>query len=132
MDVSAKQLVTLFKETISIQQPDTLGGSAESIGSYYKMTRQFATMANMYQDLIPENYDVLSILELADFILDLEVAEFQKIANNLPFILNGFILQDKTTSYPEADVDPSWESTIAMLSKNLPDEIDLTDSSQVF
>ncbi len=130
MDVSAKQLVTLFKETINIQQPNTLGGSAESIGSYYKMTRQFATMANMYQDLIPEKYAVSSILELADFILDLKVEEFQKIANNLPFILDGFILQDKTTSYPEADVDPSWEPTIAMLSKSLPDRIDLTDSSQ--
>ena len=45
------------------------------------MTRQFATMANMYQDLIPEKYDVLSILELAAFILDLKVEEFQEIAN---------------------------------------------------
>jgi hypothetical protein len=80
--------------------------------------------------LIPEEYDVLSILELADFILDLKLEEFQKIANNLPFILDGFILQDKTRSYPEADVDPSWEPAIAMLSKKLPDEIDLTDSSQ--
>ena len=130
MDISAKQLVPLFKETINFQQPNTLEGSAESIRNYYKMTRQFATMANTYQDLIPEKYDVLSILELADFILALKFEEFQKIANNLPFILDGFILQDKTTSYQKADVDPSWETTIAMLSKNLPDEIDLTDSSQ--
>ncbi len=130
MDVSAKQLVALFKETINFPQPNTLEGSVESIRNYYKMIRQFATMANIYQDLIPEEYDVLSILELADFILDLKFEEFQKIANNLPFILDGFILQDKTTSYPEADVDASWEPTIAMLSKNLPDEIDLTDSSQ--
>ena len=130
MDVSAKQLVTLFKEAINFSEPNSLGGSEESIRNYYKMTRQFATMANIYQDLVPEEYDVLSILELADFILDLKFEEFQKIANNLPFLLDGFILQDKTTSYPEADVDPSWEPAIAMLSKNLPDEIDLTDSSQ--
>jgi hypothetical protein len=32
----------------------------------YKMIRQFATMANIYQDLIPEKYYVLSILELSD------------------------------------------------------------------
>ncbi|MBC2724653.1 MAG: hypothetical protein HGJ97_18680, partial [Desulfosporosinus sp.] len=125
MDVSAKQLVTLFKEAINFSQPETLGGSAESIRNYYKMTQQFATMANTYQDLIPEEYDVLSILELADFILDLKLEEFQKIANNLPFLFDGFILQNKTTSYQKSDVDPFWEPTIAMLSKNLPDEIDL-------
>jgi len=130
MDVSAKQLVSLFKESISFPQPNTLDGSVESIRNYYKMIRQFATMANIYQDLIPEKFDHLSILELADFILDLKLEEFQKIGNNLPFILDGFILQDKTTSYPEAGVDPSWEPTIAMLSKNLPDKIDLTNSNQ--
>jgi hypothetical protein len=130
MDVSAKQLVSLFKESINIPQPNTIDGSVESIRNYYKMIRQFATMANIYQDLIPEKYDDLSILELADFILDLKLEEFQKIGNNLPFILDGFILQDKTTSYPEADVDPSWEPTIAMLSKNLPNKIDLTNSNQ--
>ena len=130
MDVSAKQLVSLFKESISFPQPNTLDGSVESIGNYYKMIRQFATMANIYQDLIPEKYDDLSILELADFILDLKLGEFQKIGNNLPFILDGFILQDKTTSYPKADVDPSWEPTIAMLSKKLPDKIDLTNTNQ--
>ena len=130
MDVSAKQLVSLFKESINFPQPNTLDGSVESIRNYYKMIRQFATMANIYQDLMPEKYDDLSILELADFILDLKLEEFQKIGNNLPFILDGFILQDKTTSYPEADVDPSWEPTIAMLSKNLPNKIDLTNSNQ--
>jgi hypothetical protein len=130
VDVSAKQLVTLFKEAIRFPQPNTLEGSVESTKNYYKMIRQFATMANIYQDLIPEKYDILSILELAEFILDLKSEEFLKIANNLPQILDGFILQDKTTSYPEADVDPSWEPTIARLSKNLPDEIDLTASGQ--
>ena len=130
MDVSAKQLVSLFKESINIPQPNTLNGSVESIRNYYKLIRQFAAMANIYQDLIPEKYDDLSILELADYILDLNLEEFQKIGNNLPFILDGFILQDKTKSYPESDVDPSWEPTIDMLSKNLPDKIDLTNSNQ--
>ena len=130
MDVSAKQLVGLFKESINFPQPNTLDGSVESIRNYYKMIRQFATMANIYQDLIPEKYDDLSILELADYILDLNLEEFQKIGNNLPSILDGFILQDKTKSNPESDVDPSWEPTIDMLSKNLPDKIDLTNSNQ--
>ena len=130
MDVSAKQLVSLLKESINLPHPNTLNGSEESIRNYYKMIQQFATIANLYKDLIPEKYDDLFILELADFILDLKFEEFQKIGNNLPFILDGFILQDKTTSYPEADVDPSWETTIAMLSKNLPDKIDLTNSYQ--
>jgi len=107
MDVSAKQLVSLFKKAINFPQPNTLDGSVESIRSYYKMIQQFATMADIYQDLIPEKYDNLSILKLADFILELKLDDFQKIANNLPFLLSGFILQDKTTSYPEADVDPS-------------------------
>ena len=130
MDVSAKQLVSLFKESINIPQPNTLDGSVESVRNYYKMIRQFATMANIYQDLIPEKYDDLSILELADYILDLNLEEFQKIGNNLPFILDGFILQDRTKTYPKSDVDPSWEPTIDMLSKNLPDKIDLTNSNQ--
>jgi len=130
MGVSAKQLVSLFKKAINFPQPNRLDGSVESIRNYYKMIQQFATMADIYQDLIPEKYDDLSILELADFILELKLEDFQKIANNLPFLLSGFILQDKTTSYPEADVDPSWGQTIAVLSKYLPDKIDLTDSSQ--
>ena len=130
MDVSTKQLVRLFKESISFSQPDTLGGSVESIGNYYKMIQQFATMAKLYQDLIPEKYDDVSILELADFILDLTLEDFQKIGNNLPSLLEGILLQNKTKPYPKADIDPSWESTIARLSKNLPDKIDLTDSNQ--
>ncbi len=130
MDVSAKQLVALFKEAINSLQPNTLEGSLESVSSYFKMIRQFATMAKLYQDLIPDEYDVLPILELADYILGLRREEFQRIANNLPFILDGFILHEKTTSYPEADVDPSWEPLIAKLSKNLPAEIDLTESGQ--
>ena len=130
MDESAKQLVILFKEAKSLRQPNTLEGSVESIGNYYKMIQQFATMAKTYQDLMPEEYDVLSILELADFILDLNLEEFQTIANNLPFIMDGVILQDKTIAYPKSDVDSSWEPVITALSKKLPNKIDLTDSSQ--
>ncbi len=129
MSVSVKQLVTLFKKAINSPEQKTLGGSLESIKSYYKMTQQFASMAHIYQDLIPIKYDSSSILGLADFILKLKFEEFLKIANNLPFLLDGVIIHDKTTSYSEADVDPSWEFTIAMLSQSLPDEIDLNDRS---
>ncbi|MBW2072969.1 MAG: hypothetical protein JRI89_17205, partial [Deltaproteobacteria bacterium] len=79
---------------------------------------------------IPPEYDVSSILALADFILSLEFAEFLKIAVNLPLLVDGIILQDKTASLPEAEIDLSWETTIEELSRRLPDEIDLTDSSQ--
>jgi hypothetical protein len=48
VDVSAKQLVALFKEAINLSQPNTLEGSVESISNYYKMIRQFATMATLY------------------------------------------------------------------------------------
>ena len=128
--VSAKQLVALFEDAINIQQPNTLGGSTESLKSYYKMIQQFATIAHTYQDLIPDEYDTSSILEFSDFILGLKFKEFQKIANNLPLLLDGVVLQDKTASDPEVAIDPSWETTVAVLSQNLPDEIDLTDSNQ--
>jgi len=130
MSVSVKQLVTLFKKAINSPEQKIPGGSLESIRSYYKMIQQFASMAHIYQDLIPKKYDSSSILALAGFIIKLNFEEFLKIANNLPFILDGVVMQDMTRSYSEADVDPSWESTIDMLSQNLPDEIDLTDSSQ--
>ena len=128
--MSAKQLVALFEDAINIQQPNTLGGSTESLKSYYKMIQQFATIAHTYQDLIPDEYDTSSILEFSDFILGLKFKEFQKIANNLPLLLDGVVLQDKTASDPEVAIDPSWETTVAVLSQNLPDEIDLTDSNQ--
>ncbi len=128
--MSAKQLVALFEDAINIQQPNTLGGSTESLKSYYKMIQQFATIAHTYQDLIPDEYDTSSILEFSDFILGLKFKEFQKIANNLPLLLDGVVLQDKTASDPEVAIDPSWETTVAVLSQNLPDEIDLTDNSQ--
>ena len=128
MSVSVKQLVNLFKKAINSPEQKIPGGSLESIRSYYKMIQQFASMAHIYQDLIPKKYDSSSILALAGFIIKLNFEEFLKIANNLPFMLDGVVMQDMTRSYSEADVDPSWEPTIAMLSKNLPDEIDLTDS----
>ncbi len=128
--MSAKQLVALFEDAINIRQPNTLGGSTESLKSYYKMIQQFATIAHTYQDLIPDEYDTSSILEFSDFILGLKFKEFQKIANNLPLLLDGVVLQDKTASDPEVAIDPSWETTVAVLSQNLPGEIDLTDSNQ--
>jgi len=128
--VSAKRLVALFEDAINIQQPNTLGGSTESLKSYYKMIQQFAGMAHTYRELIPEGYDISSILELSDYVLDLKFEDFQKIASNLPLLLDGVILQDKIASYSEEDVDPSWEPTVTILSQNLPDEIDLTDSNQ--
>ena len=91
MKVSANQLVTLFKKAINSPEQKTLGGSLESIRSYYKMIQQFASMAHIYRDLIPEEYDSSSILGLADFILNLKFEEFLKIANNLPFILDGVV-----------------------------------------
>ena len=81
--VSAKQLVALFEDAINVQQPNTLGGSTESLKSYYKMIQQFAATAHTYRDLIPDQYDASSIFELIDFILDLKLEEFQKIANTL-------------------------------------------------
>ena len=45
--VSAKQLVVLFEDAINVQQPNTLGGSIESLKSYYKMIQQFASMAHL-------------------------------------------------------------------------------------
>jgi hypothetical protein len=130
MDVSVKQLITFFKKAINLQRPNTLRGSAESLRSYYDMIQQFATMASTYQNLIPEGYNASPILEIADFVLNLKFEEFEKIANNLPLLLDGFVLQDTTEYYSQENVDPSWEPWIVMLSKNLPDEIDLTDSSQ--
>ena len=128
--MSAKQLVALFEDAINIQQPNTLGGSTESLKSYYKMIQQFASMAHTYRDLIPDQYDTSSIFELIDFILDLNLQEFQKIANTLPSLLDGVILQDKTLFDSEVVIDPSWEIIVAALSENLPSEIDLTDNSQ--
>ena len=129
-NISSKQLVPLLREAIILQKPNTLKGSVESTRSYYEMIQQFAAMAHTYQDLIPEEYDVSSILELSDFILGLTFEEFQKIANNLPLLLDGVVLQDKTAFDSEGNTEPSWEARVTQLSQNLPDEIDLTDNSQ--
>jgi hypothetical protein len=128
--VSPGQLLYLLKEAIGSQLPGILGGSIESTKSYYEMIQQFAAMAHTYQSLIPEDYDVPSILELSDFVLDLKFEEFQKIANNLPLLLDGVVLRDKTVLDSAVDTDPSWETTVALLSQPLPEEIDLTDRSQ--
>jgi hypothetical protein len=129
-NISTKNLVALLKEAITFQLSNTLEGSVESTRSYYEMIQQFAAMAHTYRGLIPDHYDTSSILELIEFILDLKFEEFQKIANALPSLLDGVILQDKTLFDSEVAVDPSWEITVAGLSENLPSEIDLTDNSQ--
>ncbi len=129
-NISTKELVFLLKEAITFQLPNLLEGSVESTRSYYEMIQQFAATAHTYRDLIPDQYDASSIFELIDFILDLKLEEFQKIANTLPSLLDGVILQDKTLFDSEVAVDPSWEITVAELSENLPGEIDLTDNRQ--
>ena len=129
-NISTKELVFLLKEAITFQLPNLLEGSVESTRSYYEMIQQFAATAHTYRYLIPDQYDASSIFELIDFILDLKLEEFQKIANTLPSLLDGVILQDKTLFDSEVAIDPSWEITVAALSENLPGEIDLTDNSQ--
>jgi len=129
-DIPVKQLLLLFEKAIRLSEPDRLGGSSESLKSYFKMSRQFASMAHRYQDSIPEGYDFPAILKLADYVLKLKFDEYEKIANNLPGILDGVVLEDKTARFPKASIDDSWETAVVSLSENLPNEIDLTDSSQ--
>lgn len=128
--ISVKALISLFQEAVRLDQPDTLGGSLESLESYYKMNRQFATMARKYRSLISSEFDSDAILILADYVLNLELEEFKKIANNLPFLLNGSVFQENTAPFTEADIDPLWEPVVAALSTALPEKIDLTDSGQ--
>ncbi|MBW1869896.1 MAG: hypothetical protein JRI73_11580 [Deltaproteobacteria bacterium] len=129
-EISVKTLISLLQEAIRLDQPDTLGGSLESLESYHKMNQQFATMAQNYRGLIPSEFDSDAILMLADYVLNLELAKFKKIANNIPFLLDGAVLQEKTAPFAEADVDPRWKPVVAELSEKLPDKIDLTDSGQ--
>ena len=129
-NISSKQLVSLLEEAITLQLAETLEGSTESARSYYQMIQQFADMAQTYQELVTREYDASSILELSNLILDLKFEEFQKIANNLPSLLDGVALQHKTTFDSDMDTDPSWAAKVALISQRLPDEIDLTDTRQ--
>lgn len=129
-EVSVETLISLFQEAIQLDASDTLGGSLESLESYHKMNRQFAEMAQRYRDLIPSDFDSDAIITLADYVLNLELTEFKNIANNIPFLLNGSVLQEKTPPFAEADIDPLWKPAVAELLKKLPDRIDLTDSDQ--
>lgn len=124
--ISAKTLLSLLKKARQMNQPDSLAGSTESLESYYNMNRQFARMARKFRHLIPADFDSNAILTLADYVLNLEIQDFKKIANNLPSILGGSVLKEKTTPYAEADIDPSWKSTVDALSTTLPEKIDLT------
>ena len=128
--ISAKTLLSLVKKALQLDQPDTLGGSVESLESYYKMNRQFAAMARKFRHLIPAKFDTDAILSLADYTLNLEFQEFKKIANNLPSLLDGSVLKEKAIPFTEENTDPSWKSAVDALSIKLPENIDLTDSHQ--
>ena len=105
--ISVKALISLFQEAVRLDQPDTLGGSLESLESYYKMNRQFAAMARKYRPLISSELDSDSILILADYVLNLELEEFKKIANNLPFLLNGSVFQENSAVQAHTP-EPRW------------------------
>lgn len=94
------------------------------------MIRQFARIAAAYRNLIPKQYSGSSVSELGQFILDLTFEDFQKMAGNLPLVLEGVALPDETAVIPASKMDPTWEDAVRALSKTLPDEIDLTDTSQ--
>ena len=129
-EISVKTLLSLSKKARHLNQPETLGGSAESLESYYNMIRQFAAIAQKFRHLIPADFDSDAILTLADYLLNMEIKDFKKIANNLPSLLDGSILNEKSTVYAEADIDPSWGSAVDALSTALPEKIDLTEYHQ--
>ena len=129
-ETSAKTFLSLLKKATQMDKPNTLGGSLESLTSYYKMTKQFAAMARKYRSLISSEFDSEAILRLADYVLDLELEKFKKIANNLPILIDGTVQQEKTAPFAEKNIDPLWEPAVIALSKALPDKIDLTDNSQ--
>jgi len=128
--ISAKTLLSLFKQALRLDRQNTLGGSVESLESYYNMNKQFAAMARKYKHLIPAEIDTDAILALADYTLNLELQEFKKIATNLPSLLDGSVLEEKAIPFAEGSIDPNWGSTVDALSITLPDKIDLTDNHQ--
>lgn len=102
----------------------------ESWHSYYRMIKQFAALADSYQNPIPAENRVSSTGQLSSFLLELNLEEFKRIAGNLRPMLGSADLSDDMD--PPADVKEisAWESIIGSLSEKLPDEIDLTESSQ--
>ena len=72
-EISVKTLLSLSKRARHLNQPETLGGSAESLESYYKMIRQFAAIAQKFRHLIPADFDSDAILTLADYLLNMEI-----------------------------------------------------------
>lgn len=131
LETSTEQLISLMDKAIHLQPLETLGGSIESLKSYYQMIRNFATMAGSYQHLIPGQCNISSILKLSDFLLDLDLEKFKRLSSNLPRMLDAEIPPTWTTLVDrEAPGSSSWESIICRIDKMLPPEIDLTDSSQ--
>ena len=68
--------------------------------------------------------------QLSSFLLDLNLEEFKRIAENLWPMLGSADLSDDMDSPADATEISAWESIIGRLSAKLPDEIDLTESSQ--
>ena len=129
-ELSTRQLLELLEKALHLPAADAPAGSRESLQSYFKMTRQFAAMANSYQDLIPAKYDALSIGNLSDFLLGLNLEEYSQISGNLWPLLDSAGQSNETTNSSDPGNMSGWESEIERVSAMLPDEIDLTDESQ--
>jgi len=129
-ELSTKHLIELLERTLHLPPADALGGSLESLQSYFRMIRQFAAMANSYQHLLSAECDVSSILKLSDFLLGLNLEEFKRIAENLAPMLDSVKPLDQMAVSTDAADISAWESNIDRFIEKLPDEIDLTDGSQ--
>lgn len=129
-ELSTKLLIELLEKALHVHPTDALGGSIESLQSYFRMIQQFASMANSYQNLISAEYDVSSILKLSDLLLDLNLEEFKKISENLSALVDFTVLPNDMAFLPGAGDISAWESNIERFADKLPDEIDLTDESQ--
>ena len=129
-ELSTKQLVELLEKALHLPPADAPGGSMESMQSYFRMIRQFADMANSYQNLIPAKCDILSIIKLSDFLLDLNLEEFKRISGNLWPMLDSTNLPDGMALSTDPANTSVWESKIGRFVEKLPGEIDLTDGSQ--
>jgi hypothetical protein len=128
--LSTKNLIELLERALHLPPAEVPGGSMESWQSYFRMIRQFAAMANSYQNLIPAECHVSSILQLASFLLDLNMEEFKRISGNLWPMLGSADLSDEMDSSADATEISAWESIIGRFAEKLPDEIDLTEGSQ--
>ena len=129
-ELSTRQLIELLEKALHNTPTNALGGSIESLQSYFRMIQQFASMANSYQNLISVQYDISSILKLSDLILDLNIEEFRRISENLSALVDFTALPNEMAFLTGAGDISAWEANIDRLADKLPDEIDLTDGSQ--